>query len=343
MIAVVPFAREHAAGVVGLVLPIQRDEFGIPITLDAQPDLRDVEGFYRRGAGDFWVALDGDAVVGTIGLLDLGDGQAALRKMFVAATHRGAEHGIAARLLETLLDACRARGLREVYLGTTAKFLAAHRFYEKQGFEEIARADLPASFPVMTVDTKFYRRAIAEAPAPANDVLFTTARLDVRRWRDGDLDALVDVYGDAGAMRYVGDGEPLARADCLRWLEVTRDNYRTRGYGMFAFEERGVAGAALGFGGLVHPGGQVLPEVKYALRRSHWGRGFATEAVAGLLAYGASVLGMRRIVATVAPAHAASQRVLAKAGLRPGALRRNDDGSETQLYDWRAEDAATAG
>jgi predicted N-acetyltransferase YhbS len=45
-------------------------------------------------------------------------------------------------------------------LGTTAKFLAAHRFYEKNGFREIAQTELPASFPVMTVDTKFYRRAL---------------------------------------------------------------------------------------------------------------------------------------------------------------------------------------
>ena len=47
-----------------------------------------------------------------------------------------------------------------VYLGTTAKFLAAHRFYEKNGFREIAREALPDSFPVMAVDTKFYTLAL---------------------------------------------------------------------------------------------------------------------------------------------------------------------------------------
>jgi predicted N-acetyltransferase YhbS len=46
--------------------------------------------------------------------------------------------------------------VREVFLGTTARFLAAHRFYEKNGFREIARQALPHSFPVMSVDTKFY-------------------------------------------------------------------------------------------------------------------------------------------------------------------------------------------
>ena len=160
MIEITPFVPQHADGVVGVILPIQQAEFAIPITLDAQPDLRDIPGFYQQGNGNFWVALDRQNVVGTVALLDIGNRQAALRKMFVKATHRGPEHGVARRLLDTLLVWCKARGVREVYLGTTAKFLAAHRFYEKSGFREIARAELPASFPVMVVDTKFYCRAL---------------------------------------------------------------------------------------------------------------------------------------------------------------------------------------
>ena len=159
-IEIVPFEPSHADGVVAVILPIQQSEFEIPITLEAQPDLRDIPGFYQRANGNFWVAVDGGKVVGTVALLDIGDGQAALRKMFVRADRRGAEHGVARRLLETLLTWCRARGVREVYLGTTAVFLAAHRFYEKNGFREIARAELPARFPVMQVDTKFYVRAL---------------------------------------------------------------------------------------------------------------------------------------------------------------------------------------
>jgi N-acetylglutamate synthase-like GNAT family acetyltransferase len=160
MIAITPFRPEHADGVVAVILPIQQTEFEIPITLDGQPDLKDIPGFYQRGCGNFWVAIDGQEIVGTVALLDIGNGQAALRKMFVKATHRGAEQGVAKRLLDTLMTWCQARGVREVFLGTTAKFLAAHRFYEKNGFGEVARADLPANFPVMVVDTKFYSRAL---------------------------------------------------------------------------------------------------------------------------------------------------------------------------------------
>jgi RimJ/RimL family protein N-acetyltransferase len=41
-------------------------------------------------------------------------------------------------------------------LGTTAAFLAAHRFYEKSGFRLVDEADLPETFPRMAVDTRFY-------------------------------------------------------------------------------------------------------------------------------------------------------------------------------------------
>ena len=160
MISVHRYAPEHADGVIAVILPIQRLEFGVPITLEAQPDLADIPGYYQTGAGNFWVALDDGRVVGTIGLLDIGNRQAALRKMFVTASHRGSEHGVAKQLLAVLIDEASAQGLTEIFLGTTDRFLAAHRFYEKNSFAEIPRASLPAAFPVMAVDSKFYRRPL---------------------------------------------------------------------------------------------------------------------------------------------------------------------------------------
>lgn len=77
--------------------------------------------------------------------------------MFVRAVYRGIGRGVAARLLEALLARSRERQVREIYLGTTTQFLAAHRFYEKNGFREIARSALPERFPVIPVDTRFYR------------------------------------------------------------------------------------------------------------------------------------------------------------------------------------------
>jgi N-acetylglutamate synthase-like GNAT family acetyltransferase len=155
------FARDDADGVISVILPIQREEFDIDITADAQPDLRVIPDFYQSGKGQFWVAVKDGDVVGTVGLKDIGNNQAALRKMFVAAEVRGSEHGVAARLLEALFAHASEVGLTDIFLGTTDKFLAAHRFYEKNGFSEIAGKDLPPAFPLMAVDSKFYRRKVA--------------------------------------------------------------------------------------------------------------------------------------------------------------------------------------
>ncbi len=162
-IDIAEFSPEYTNAVIDLIVPIQREEFGVPITADDQPDLRDIPGFYQRGQGNFWVALHDGRVVGSVALLDIGSDQVALRKMFVQHDFRGSEHGTARRLLGVLLEWARDHGIRQIFLGTTAQFLAAHRFYEKNGFVELPKSDLPASFPVMAVDSRFYRLDLTPA------------------------------------------------------------------------------------------------------------------------------------------------------------------------------------
>jgi N-acetylglutamate synthase-like GNAT family acetyltransferase len=148
--------------IIDLILNIQQNEFGIPIRKEDQPDLADVKNFYQTGNGNFWVALCQDKVVGTISLKDIGNRQGALRKMFVKSEYRGAPFKAAQHLLETLLEWAHARGLTDIYLGTTAKFLAAHRFYEKNHFECVSPEQLPSNFPIMKVDTRFYHLKLSK-------------------------------------------------------------------------------------------------------------------------------------------------------------------------------------
>jgi len=159
------FVAADLQGVFDLILPIQQVEFSIPISADDQPDLSNIESFYQCGKGGFWVAVAEAKIVGTIGLKDIGNGQAALRKMFVAPGSRGKDAGIAALLLDWLVGEATKQGVGEILLGTTAKFLAAHRFYEKNGFTQISAATLPPAFPRMAVDTVFYGRSLAENAA----------------------------------------------------------------------------------------------------------------------------------------------------------------------------------
>ena len=163
-----PFEDGDAAGVIDLIVGIQRGEYEIAITADDQPDLSSIPRFYQTGAGNFWVAVVDGEVVGTLGLRDIGEGDVALRKMFVAAQFRGEPHRVAQRLLSAALAWAADQNTRNIFLGTTSRFLAAHRFYEKNGFELVPRETLPETFPVMAVDTRFYRRPLGEAPVSAS-------------------------------------------------------------------------------------------------------------------------------------------------------------------------------
>ncbi len=154
------FRPQFTDEVVALIVGIQREEFGVEITAEQQPDLRAIPEFYQQGNGNFWVATRDGRVVGTIALKDIGNQQAALRKMFVAPEARGKEQGVASELLSTLLAWATERGVKEIFLGTTDKFKAAHRFYEKSGFDEIPPDELPPSFPRMIQDTKYYAQRL---------------------------------------------------------------------------------------------------------------------------------------------------------------------------------------
>ena len=171
--------------------------------------------------------------------------------------------------------------------------------------------------------------------------LFETPRLRCRRWTADDVDAVYALYSDPQAVRWVGDGPRSTPEACRTWMDVTARNYAQRGYGMFALEARD-SGRLVGFCGLVHPGGQPEPEIKYAFLPAVWGQGLAGEAVPALLAYGARVHGLQRIVATVAPENVVSQKVLTRAGARLLSERLNDDGTTTQVFEWRAPSDALA-
>ncbi|MEN2665922.1 GNAT family N-acetyltransferase [Listeria aquatica] len=62
--------------------------------------------------------------------------------------------------MDALEAFCAENGKNAIYLGTTDKFKAAHRFYEKNGYEEINKTDLPEDFHILAVDSKFYRKNV---------------------------------------------------------------------------------------------------------------------------------------------------------------------------------------
>jgi len=153
---VVEYEDKYQQDVVDLILPIQQKEFNVPVTIKDQPDLLNINTIYKRGNGNFWVALYENEVVGTIAMVDFSGDQAAVRKMFVHRDHRGKEKSVGQKLLDELKNWSRNKGVTQLFLGTFNSMKAAHRFYEKNGFLEIKKEELPPTFPLVHFDNMFF-------------------------------------------------------------------------------------------------------------------------------------------------------------------------------------------
>lgn len=160
-IQIVPYTKQYDDEIANLILSTQQNEFGINITLADQPDLQDIDNFYRRGNGNFWCALSPEGkLIGTIALIDIGNNMGAIRKMFVNQEWRGKDKNVALALLHTLEAWSQQHGITKLYLGTVEQLKAAQRFYAREGFSLIEADTLPTSFPRMAVDTIFYHKTL---------------------------------------------------------------------------------------------------------------------------------------------------------------------------------------
>ena len=142
-----------------------------------------------------------------------------------------------------------------------------------------------------------------------------TERLELRAFRETDLDAFAAICGDPEVMRYIGAGLPLSRTDAWRAMAMYLGHWTLRGYGLWAVVERRT-GVLIGRAGLFDPEGWPGLEVSWLLARSHWGAGLATEAGRAAIAYGFDALGVDALISLIAPGNAASIRVAEKLGER---------------------------
>ena len=144
-------------------------------------------------------------------------------------------------------------------------------------------------------------------------VTLETDRLLLRMLRESDLDAYAEMCGDAEVMRYLGDGQPLTRPMAWRKMAMMVGHWSLRGYGLWGVEERS-SGALVGHIGFWNPEGWPGVELGWSLRRSFWGRGYATEGARAALHFGFTRLGQAHIISLIHPDNAASIRVAQRLG-----------------------------
>jgi RimJ/RimL family protein N-acetyltransferase len=144
-----------------------------------------------------------------------------------------------------------------------------------------------------------------------------TERLIVRAFELEDAEQVHGAWGDTEVGRPLAPGGPSpSLEETQRTLERIIGGYGQSDGGTWAVvvrEDDLVIGDCGLFASESGSPGEL--EIAYRLRRSAWGRGFATEATRAVLRYGFGELGLTRIVADVDSENLASCRVLEKLGM----------------------------
>ncbi|HAT54653.1 MAG TPA: GNAT family N-acetyltransferase [Lactobacillus sp.] len=151
------------AGLVDLIEYCQNEEAHLGIKMIEQPDVFEIEHHYQENGGNFWVATDKKRVVGSIGLLKVGQETAVLKKLFTYPEYRGEPHRLGRHLFQTLLDyTCAQTDLKKLVLDTPMGEKRSHFFYEKQGFKLISREKLTVDYEFPDRNSLIYERSLKD-------------------------------------------------------------------------------------------------------------------------------------------------------------------------------------
>jgi RimJ/RimL family protein N-acetyltransferase len=144
-------------------------------------------------------------------------------------------------------------------------------------------------------------------------ITLETDRLVLRMLRESDLDAFAAMYADPEVMRYLGEGEPMLRAQAWRSLAMMVGHWHLRGYGLWAVEER-ASGHMIGRIGCWYPEGWPGFEVGWMLRRASWGLGYASEAARASAQFAFTQLQQPEVISLIHPENVPSIRVAERLG-----------------------------
>ena len=162
-----------------------------------------------------------------------------------------------------------------------------------------------------------------------------TDRLTLRRLTAEDAEFILGLLNQPSFLRFIGDRGVRTLDDARAYIfNGPVGMYERHGVGLYltALKE---GGAPIGLCGLIKRETLEDIDIGFAFLPEFWGRGYAVEAAAAVLAHGRDDLGLRRIVAITAQDNQSSIRLLEKIGLTfERLIRLSGEGPEINLFAW---------
>jgi RimJ/RimL family protein N-acetyltransferase len=144
--------------------------------------------------------------------------------------------------------------------------------------------------------------------------VFETKRLVLKRFSTADAQGFYELNADPEVIRYSGDVPFRSVFEAGEFIRQY-DHYDKYGFGRWSVFYR-ETGQYLGFCGLNYSPRLDEVDIGFRILRKHWGKGYATEAARGSIAYGFQEYGLGRIVGRAVKENTASHRVLEKLDMR---------------------------
>lgn len=147
-------------------------------------------------------------------------------------------------------------------------------------------------------------------------IALDTPRLALRELTLADAQFIVDLLNEPGFRRNIGDRGVRTLKDAGEYItEGPRASYAQHGFGLLRVDLK-ATGEPIGICGLIKRPSLDDVDIGFALLERFWARGYGHEAAAAAMDHGRRELGLRRIVAIVAPHNKGSIRILEKLGLQ---------------------------
>ncbi len=152
--------------------------------------------------------------------------------------------------------------------------------------------------------------------APLGEV--TTQRLELRRFRPGDLDELAAVFAHPEVWRFPY-GRAFDRSETAAFLDKQRAEWDACGFGLWVAVER-ESDCIIGYVGLCVPTflPEILPavEVGWRFEPASWGKGYAGEGARAALREAFTTLELAEVCSIPQTDNPASSRVCERIGMR---------------------------
>ncbi len=145
-----------------------------------------------------------------------------------------------------------------------------------------------------------------------------TSRLILRQHNPEDFEALHDMWREPAVYRYI-IGRPSTREEAWSRLLRYAGHWTLLGYGYWVVEERATGDyiGEMGFADFhrdIDPPLDDRPELGWALKAAVHGKGYATEALRAITAWGDAHFVGKETAAIIAPENSASIRLAEKLG-----------------------------